>query len=41
MDSANQSKLMFLVAENDIENRLEQTKLILRTMELLIMICQK
>ena len=33
VDSANQSKLLFIVAENDIENRLEQTKLTLKTME--------
>lgn len=33
IDSANQSKLMFIVAENDMTNRFEQTKLILKTME--------
>ncbi len=33
MDYANQSELMFIVAENDIKNRLEQTKLMLKTME--------
>jgi hypothetical protein len=33
IDSVGQSRLMFIVAENDIENRVEQTKLILKTME--------
>lgn len=32
-DSVSQSRLMFIVAEKDIANRLEQTKLILKTME--------
>lgn len=32
-DSANQSRMMFIVAENDIENRLEQTKMLLKTLE--------
>jgi hypothetical protein len=33
MASANQSRLLFIVAENDIANRLEQTKLMLKAME--------
>jgi hypothetical protein len=33
IDSVRQSKLMFIVAENDIEGRLEQTKLMLKTMK--------
>ncbi|WP_139905326.1 alpha/beta hydrolase [Clostridium thermarum] len=33
MVSDKQSRLMFIVAENDIPNRLEQTKLMLKTME--------
>jgi hypothetical protein len=33
IDSRCQSRTMFIVAENDIESRLEQTKLILKTME--------
>lgn len=34
IDSAKQSRLLFLVAENDIPNRIEQTKYLLKTMEL-------
>lgn len=33
MDSSNQSRLMFITADNDMPNRLEQTRLLLKTME--------
>lgn len=33
IDSSSQSRFLFIVAENDMENRLEQTKLVLKTME--------
>ncbi|HHX69268.1 MAG TPA: alpha/beta hydrolase [Gallicola sp.] len=33
IDTKNQGNLMFIVAENDIEGRLEQTKLLLNTMK--------
>ncbi|MDF2543901.1 MAG: hypothetical protein K0S47_3619 [Herbinix sp.] len=33
MDQDKQSKLLFITADNDMPNRLEQTKLILKTME--------
>lgn len=33
VDSTNQSRMTFIVAENDMPNRLEQTKMILKTLE--------
>lgn len=33
VNSESQSRLIFIVAENDIENRLEQTKVLLKTLE--------
>ena len=34
VDATSQSKLLFITADNDMPNRLEQTKLLLKTMEL-------